>query len=283
VIRQFPPIRTTKVSPSREASARAGGGDSLIPRNLAVSPDIHQIFFRAGRGRPGAILWLAAAAPPAILGGAMRHHTFLFDLDGTLVDHFAAIHRSHAHTLRALGLPEPTPAQVRAAVGGGLEVAIARLAGPERVPAALAIYRPYWDATMLDDVALLPGARELLIALKAAGARTAVFTNKHGPSSRKVCAHLGLDGLLDGNFGATDTPWLKPAPEFARHVLQALGAQAGATAMVGDSPYDLAAARNGGLEFFGVTTGTHTAEELRHAGAAAVYTDLVALHPVLLA
>ena len=212
----------------------------------------------------------------------MRHRTVLFDLDGTLVDHFAAIERAHAHTLRQLGLPTPTTAQVRAAVGGGLEVAISRLAGPERVAAALAIYRPYWDATMLDDVRLLPGARELLTALRQQGAQTAVFTNKHGPSSRRVCAQLGLTGLLDGNFGATDTPWLKPAPEFAAHALSALGATAATTAMVGDSPYDLAAARNAGFEFFGVTTGTHTAEELHAAGADKVYPDLTAVGRALL-
>ena len=213
----------------------------------------------------------------------MRHRTFLFDLDGTLLDHFAAIHRSHAHTMRQLGLPEPTPAQVRAAVGGGLELAITRLAGSEHLAAALAIYRPYWDATMLDDVQLLPGAHELLSVLKRGGARTAVFTNKHGPSSRRVCAHLGIDGLLDGNFGATDTPWFKPAPEFAAHVMRVLGAKAVTTALVGDSPFDLAAARNAGFEFYGVTTGTHTAEELHSAGAVNVYPDLIALTPVLLA
>jgi phosphoglycolate phosphatase len=212
----------------------------------------------------------------------MRLRTFLFDLDGTLLDHFAAIHRSHAYTMRQLGLPEPTPEQVRAAVGGGLELAITRLAGPEHLAAALAIYRPYWDATMLDDVQLLPGARELLTALKQCGAQTAVFTNKHGPSSRRVCAHLGIAGLLDGNFGATDTPWFKPAPEFAAYVMHALGARAATTALVGDSPFDLAAARNAGFEFFGVTTGTHTADQLHAAGATSVYPDLVALTPVLL-
>ena len=207
----------------------------------------------------------------------MHLRTVLLDLDGTLLDHFAAIHRAHAYTLRQLGLPEPTVAQVRAAIGGGLEQAIARLAGPERVAAALAIYRPYWDATMLDDVALMPGARELLIALREAGVQAAVFTNKHGPSSRRICDHLGIAGLLVGNFGATDTPWLKPQPEFAHHALRALGAAAAATALVGDSTYDLAAARNAGLEFFGVTTGTHTAEELRAAGAVKIYPDLAAV------
>ncbi len=213
----------------------------------------------------------------------MRLRTVLFDLDGTLLDHFAAIQRSHTHTMRQLGLPAPTAAQVRAAVGGGLELAITRLVGPARLQEALAIYRPYWDATMLDDVQLLPGARELLIALKEAGARTAVFTNKHGPSSRRVCAHLGIAGLLDGNFGATDTPWLKPAPEFAAYVMQALGAAAATAALVGDSPFDLAAARNAGFEFYGVTTGTHTAGELRAAGTTSVFPGLVELAPVLLA
>jgi len=211
----------------------------------------------------------------------MHLRTVLFDLDGTLVDHFAAIHRAHAYTLKKLGRPEPTDAQVRAAVGGGLEMAIARLAGPENVAAALTIYRPYWDATMLDDVRLLPGARELLAGLKQRGVRTAVFTNKHGPSSRRICDHLGLAGLLDGNFGATDTAWLKPDVAFANFVLHALGADVATTGLVGDSPYDLAAARNAGLEFHGVTTGTHTAEELRAAGAANIYPGLPELAPVL--
>ena len=207
----------------------------------------------------------------------MRFRTILFDLDGTLIDHFAAIHRAHAHTLRQLGLPEPTLAAVRAAVGGGVELAVTRLAGPERLAAALAIYRPYWEATMLDDVQLLPGARELLVSLRESGCRTAVFTNKHGPSSRRICEHLGIAALLDGNFGATDTAWLKPVREFTGFALQQLRAEAATTALVGDSPYDLATARNAGLEFYGVTTGTHTAEELRTAGAAHVFADLAAI------
>ncbi|HEX2860648.1 MAG TPA: HAD family hydrolase [Lacunisphaera sp.] len=201
----------------------------------------------------------------------------LFDLDGTLIDHFRAIHRCHAHAMTQLGLPAPTLDQVRAAVGGGVELAVERLVGKERSAQALAIYRPHWTTTMLDDVELLTGARELLTALRQRGTRTAVFTNKHGPSSRLVCAHLGLAELLDGNFGATDTPWLKPAPEFTHHVLSALHAAPATTVLVGDSPYDYQAARNAGLTFLGVTTGTHSAAELRAAGAEKVFADLHAV------
>jgi len=207
----------------------------------------------------------------------MRPRTVLFDLDGTLIDHFKAIHRCHTHTLLQLGLPRPTMARVRSAVGAGLEAALARLAGPERVREALPIYCAHWDATMLDDVELMPGARELILALRAAGARCAVLTNKRGDSSRRVCAHLGLTPHLAGIFGALDTPWLKPDARLVHHVLTALGGDKVSTVLIGDSPYDLATAQNAGLAFYGVTTGTHTAGELRAAGATALFPDLAAV------
>src|SRR4051812_28111507 len=142
-----------------------------------------------------------------------RFTTFLFDLDGTLIDHFTAIHRCHVHTMKQLGLPPPTLAQVRAAVGGGLETAIERLAGPEHVAAAVPIYRAYWETIFLEDIVLLPGTRELLSHLHGRGVKQAVFTNKLGSSSRYICEHIGIAAVLDGVFGAKDTPWMKPDPK----------------------------------------------------------------------
>jgi phosphoglycolate phosphatase len=212
----------------------------------------------------------------------MRFRTVLFDLDGTLIDHFSAIHRCHAYAMRKLGLREPTLAEVRAAVGGGLDEAIARLAGPDRVAALLPLFVEHWNATNLDDVTLLPGARELLTELKAAGATCGVLTNKRGYAAREVCTHLGLDPLLGGVFGANDVPWIKPDPRFLQHALTALGGAAATTVLVGDSPYDLAAARNAGLPFVGVTTGTHSAEELRAAGGKEIFADLAGVGTAIL-
>jgi phosphoglycolate phosphatase len=201
----------------------------------------------------------------------MRLRTVLFDLDGTLLDHFGAIHRCHAHAMRQIGLPEPTMQQVHDAIGRGLEDAIADLAGPGNVARILPLYLEHWRATNLQDVTLLPGARDLLEALRARGVTCGVLTNKRGDAAREVCAHLGITPLVAGIFGAGDTPWLKPQPEFAAHALAALGATAATTA------------QQAGLAFFGVTTGTHTAEELREHGAAEVFASFAALSPVLLA
>lgn len=212
----------------------------------------------------------------------MAPRLILFDLDGTLIDHFRAIHRSYAHTLPRLGLPAPSYAEVRAAVGGGLERAMLRFVAPTRLEEAVAIYRAYFDATLLDDVELLPGALPLLQALHARGCRSAVLTNKLGSASRAICQHLGLTPYLAGIYGAGDTPWLKPQPDFAAHALLELGATSAEALLVGDSPFDVETGRTGGFPCWVVTTGTHDADQLRAAGASHVYPDLSSLGADLL-
>jgi phosphoglycolate phosphatase len=171
--------------------------------------------------------------------------------------------------------------QVRRAVGGGLEVAIERLVGRDRLAEALPIYREFWERTMLDGVALMPGARELLDALHARGAKLGVFTNKLGTSSRLICDHLEITGFFGAIVGAKDTPWLKPAPEFTAHVLEKLGAAPATSLLVGDSPYDVQAAHAGPFPCWAVTTGTHSAEQLSEAGADQIFPDLIALRAAL--
>jgi phosphoglycolate phosphatase len=203
-----------------------------------------------------------------------RFLTCLFDLDGTLIDHFIAIHRCYAHTLPQLGLPAPTAAQVRAAVGGGLENALRRFVPEARLPEAVAIYWAFWNDHMLEEVTAMPGALELLHGLALRGVRLGVLTNKRGDSSRLICDRLGFTPYLGSVVGAGDTAWLKPEAALTRHALSLLGAGAEGALLVGDSPYDVAAAHNGGMPCWAVSTGTHTAGELRAAGAEAVFASL---------
>ncbi len=213
----------------------------------------------------------------------MHLRTAFFDLDGTLVDHFAAIHRSYVHTLPQLGLPAPTLAQVRDAVGGGLERAMLRFVSPEQLTAALAIYRPYFERTMLDDVVLLPGAREALELLAARGIACAVLTNKVGPASRRICQHLGITPWLKGIFGAQDTPWLKPDIRLVKHVLAEMKLPSDGLLMIGDSPFDVQTGILSNFPCWAVTTGTHNSDQLNTAGAARVFPDMSSLLTALLA
>lgn len=203
--------------------------------------------------------------------------TILFDLDGTLADAFTTIHRSYVHTLPQFGRPVPTMAEVRRAVGGGLADAMGHFLPPELIPAAIKVHLAYSGQILLEDVTLMPGAADLLRALQGRDIKCAVLTNKLGDASRRICTHLGVAPLLQGIFGAGDTPWLKPRREFTDHVLRQLGARAATALLIGDSPFDVETARNAGFPCWGVTTGTHDAEQLAAAGAAEIFPDLVAL------
>jgi phosphoglycolate phosphatase len=210
-----------------------------------------------------------------------QFHTLLLDLDGTLVDAFTTIHRSYTHVLPQFGLPAPTMAQVRHSVGGGLENAMRHFLPEASIAAAVQLHLTHTEKILLEDVRLLPGALELLRQQKSTGVTLAVFTNKRGDHARRICHHLGVTPFLSGIFGAKDTPWLKPQPEFAHHTLTQLAALAQGTLLIGDSPFDVEAAHRGGFPCWAVTTGTHTAEQLRAAGAEAVFADLPALHAAL--
>ncbi len=218
-----------------------------------------------------------ATAPASPRASAIR--AVLFDLDGTLIDHFATLYACYQYALSTLGLPVPTPDTIRRSVGGSMEVTLRKLIDERHVDAAARLWREHLARTYLDDVTLMPGAGELVRALHARGLRLGVFTNKIGENSRGICEHLGLAPHLDLVLGANDSPWRKPQPEFTRLALERLGAAAEETVLVGDSPYDLDAARVGGMRAGLVTTGTHSAAELLAAGAPseAIFPDLSAL------
>jgi len=207
----------------------------------------------------------------------LRFRTVLLDLDGTLVDAFTTIHRAYCHTLPQFGVPAPTAEQVRRAVGGGLEKAMSHFVPPDLIAAACRVHVAFTEKILLDDPVIYPGARELVMGLRAQWVKTGVLTNKIGDHARAVLAHIGLAGDLDLILGARDCPWRKPAAEFTAEALRRLGGEVASACLVGDSPFDLQTAANAGCPCFCVTTGTHDDDALRAAGATAIHPDLRSL------
>jgi len=183
-----------------------------------------------------------------------------FDLDMTLVDSRAAILASFAAVAAETGV-SIDPAGVDSRLGIKLEDELAHWFPAGEVASAMAIYRRHYPLLSGPLTSVLPGAREAVAAMRAAGARVVVISAKFEPAVRRVLDDVGL--TVDGVFGGVH------GPEKAS-VLAALAAGA----YVGDTPPDMAAAVAAGAWPVGVTTGSFSGADLRAAGAAVVLASL---------
>jgi len=186
----------------------------------------------------------------------------LCDLDGTLVDSLPDLAAAIAELLDQEGRPGLTHEAVAAMVGDGVPKLIERaLAATGGVPAKAALaalvarYMPIYEARLTRLTRPYPGAIETLRALKAAGWRLAVCTNKPEAPSRTIVAELGFEGLFEAVSGGDSLPVKKPDPGHLLGLIEELGAAPGATVMLGDSRNDVQAARAAGLPVIAIAHG----------------------------
>lgn len=131
-------------------------------------------------------------------------------------------------------------------------------------------YRQHYDTDSTTPVPVLPGAEELLAAIRAAGGASVVVSAKQQAAAERAVADAGLDvsAVVGGHFG-----------EQKGEALRRFG---NVRAYLGDHVEDAAAARSAGCPFIGVTTGEFDDDALLRAGAARTVSHLaevVALLP----
>ena len=183
-----------------------------------------------------------------------------FDLDMTLIDSRRAIMASFAGVAADTGVPID-PAAVDRRLGIKLEDELAYWFPADQVPPAVRLYREHYLRLAGPLTSVLPGAREALAAVRAAGARAVVITAKY-----EVTARLSLDGV----GRAADEIFADGRGPQKAAVLAGLGA----AVYVGDTPADMAAAVQAGARAVGVTTGSFTERDLAAAGADLVLASL---------
>ncbi|MEU6366357.1 haloacid dehalogenase-like hydrolase [Streptomyces sp. NPDC046931] len=189
-----------------------------------------------------------------------RALTVGFDLDMTLIDSRPGIHACY----RALSARSGTYIDA--------DLAITRLGPPlvdelvnwfpaERVDAMADLYREMYPTIAIAATPALPGAREAIRAVRAAGGRAIVVTAKYEPNAKLHLEHLGMEpDAVIGDLWAE-----QKAEALLEH---------GADVYVGDHVGDVRGARTAEAHSVAVATGPCPAEELRAAGADVVLADL---------
>ena len=198
----------------------------------------------------------------------MIYNTYLFDMDGTLLDTLADLTAAVNHTLEQYGYPRRTIEQVRKGLGNGaVKLMAAMLPQGEETPGFADImrdYRAWYQAHACVETCPYPGVPEMLKRLRQRGCKVAIVSNKpHGAACE--LAERFFPGVP--TFGESPETPRKPAPDMVFHALTALGAGKEGAVYVGDSEVDVQTARNAGLPVIGVAWGFRGREALAAAGA----------------
>ncbi len=199
-----------------------------------------------------------------------QYSTYIFDLDGTLLNTLGDLCASCNYALKTMGFPTRTLDEVRRFVGNGVAKLIER-AVPEGTSAELTaetldVFRKHYLDHGLDTTCPYDGIPEMLAELKRKGKRIAVVSNKFNDATRQLCAHFFPD-TVEVAIGETSTIRKKPAPDTVIEAMRQLGVTAEDAVYIGDSDVDVMTARNSGMPCISVLWGFRDKNFLIESGA----------------
>lgn len=209
------------------------------------------------------------------------YDTFVFDLDGTLLDTLGDLAAAVNFALRTHGMPEHSVDDVRRFVGNGVRRLMERaVPDGEQNPLfeeALATFRRYYLEHSMDTTHPYEGIPEMLAGLKRRGKRLAVVSNKFQTATEELCRHFFPD-TIEVAIGENEAAGIrkKPAPDTVFEALRRLGypltthlspLTSEKAVYVGDSDVDILTARNSGLPCISVLWGFRNRDFLLSHGA----------------
>ena len=187
-----------------------------------------------------------------------NYRAVIFDLDGTLADTAPDVHKS-MNLLRArYGLPPISLEEAKKSIGPGPDLFakhIAPGASPAKMKEIIREFRSIYSEHLLDQTRLFPGIREVLDELSELGIALAVVTNKPTAYSRAILEGLGVADRFRAILGPEAVERQKPAPDAILKAMELLGTKPHETLMVGDTEYDIRAARAAGVPVCAVEYG----------------------------
>ena len=184
--------------------------------------------------------------------------TFLFDLDGTIIDSIDLILRSYRHTMAQHRSDEPPPPDDMWIQGLGtpLWAQFGEITDDkEEIERMVQTYRTYNLAHHDALVKPYEGVVDEIRRLKDAGKRLGVVTSKLRDGAMRGLRISGLDDTFDVVIGCDNVTHSKPHPEPVLKALDELGAKRESTVFVGDSRHDMESGRAAGVKTAAVLWG----------------------------
>ncbi|HVM68036.1 MAG TPA: HAD family hydrolase [Acidimicrobiales bacterium] len=195
----------------------------------------------------------------------------LLDVDGTLCDTNYLHALAWSRALRDAGEWAPMNA-IHRLVGMGGDQLVPRLLGHDS-PAAVAA-RPHRYEELVGDVRPFPRAAELLCELHRVGLVVVLATSAPDNELELLREALDADDAIDGQTTSDDVAHSKPDAEVFVTAMQRFSIDARHALAVGDSVWDVQAARAAGIGCVAVESGGFSRHELSEAGAVHVYRDV---------
>ena len=207
-----------------------------------------------------------------------QYHTYIFDLDGTLLDTLDDLASAVNYALRTYGMPEHSRDAIRRFVGNGVRMLMIR-AVPDgeqnpKFEEVFETFRKYYMQHSLDTTRPYDGIPEMLSALRQRGCRLAVVSNKFDAATKELCKHF-FPNTIEVAVGEHEAEGIrkKPAPDTVIEALSQLGVSSKNAVYVGDSDVDLETARNAALPCISVLWGFRDRDFLLAHGATTFITS----------
>jgi len=198
----------------------------------------------------------------------------VFDLDGTLIDGYAAIEDALAHAMTRLGFVPPASREVRRMVGHGLEVLLEQAVGPALAPEGVRLFRERYPEVAVAKSELLPGAADVLATLHGRCLLLALASNKPRDFSRMIVEAKGVAGYFLAIEGPGPETPPKPHPAMLESAMRKAGVGPDATLAVGDMEVDSEFARAAGCRVVLIPSGSRTRAELEEVPRDGILEDL---------
>ena len=198
----------------------------------------------------------------------MTIKNILIDLDGTLTDPKAEIHRSIRYALEKLDQPLADEVDLDWTIGPPLKASLAKLLNTQDddlAEQALLAYRERFSVMGLFENEVYPTVADTLQQLKAQGYQLFLATAKPTIFAKQILVHFQLDQYFTEMYGSELTGERTHKADLIAYILEQENLDAAECIMVGDRQYDIMGARANGIETIAVNYGYGTARELVQA------------------